>query len=385
VASCKSIGAPFYTQLKRIQPDMLNVYQIISSNLSKAITENGEQVLKQPLVKLMRVVKREILTLLSTWIARAFEGRADLFMIPVNEVMETIIQPLFGTVLEDYKVNVPQAREPKVLSLLSITIVSLKEEASPQILSILDAVFVCTLEMINKDMEGYPEHRTNFYQLMNVINRHCFEVLVTLTDEMFQMIIQSIVWAFKHSMRNVAEIGIEILREMLNKLSMLPDKNQQQIFYQKYFITILEHVLGVLTDSNQVQFIGLTNLSETVCLLFQAAESIIEVPLNPENPAQSNMDFVFASIASLFSTHFKNLTEAQIRVTIKGFFSYNRLLTTMREHIRDFLIQIKEESGEDTADLFLEEKETEIQKIQSEKQSIPGVMNPNDVADEDMV
>ena len=56
-------------------------------------------------------------------------------------------------------------------------------------------------------------------------------------------------------------------------------------------------------------FIGLTNLSENVCLLFQAAESIIEVPLNSENPTQSNMDFVYAAIATLFSTHFKNLTE----------------------------------------------------------------------------
>ena len=72
---------------------------------------------------------------------------------------------------------------------------------------ILDAVYVCTLEMINKDMEAFPEHRTNFYQLINAINRHCFGVFLALSDELFQMIIQAIVWAIKHSMRNVAEIG----------------------------------------------------------------------------------------------------------------------------------------------------------------------------------
>ena len=54
---------------------MLSVYQIISNNLGSAINEHGEQVLKQPLVKTMRVIKKEILTFLSTWIARAYEGR----------------------------------------------------------------------------------------------------------------------------------------------------------------------------------------------------------------------------------------------------------------------------------------------------------------------
>ena len=47
-------------------------------------------------------------------------------MISVSVIIETVILPLFGTVLEDYKINVPQVREPKVLSLLSITVISLK-------------------------------------------------------------------------------------------------------------------------------------------------------------------------------------------------------------------------------------------------------------------
>jgi hypothetical protein len=37
------------------------------------------------------------------------------------------------------------------------------------------------------------------------------------------------------------------------------------------------------------------------------------------------------------------------------------------------------------ADLFLEEKEQEIQRIQNEKQAIPGVRNPNEMPEEEMV
>ena len=71
----------------------------------------------------------------------------------------------------------------------------------------LVAVFACTLEMINKDMEAYPEHRINFFQLLSAIDRYCFNVLIALQDTTLGFVIQAIVWAFKHSMRNVAELG----------------------------------------------------------------------------------------------------------------------------------------------------------------------------------
>jgi len=40
-----------------------------------------------------------------------------------------------------------------------------QEEAaiSEEVPRILAAIFQCTLEMINKDLEEFPEHRTNFF------------------------------------------------------------------------------------------------------------------------------------------------------------------------------------------------------------------------------
>lgn len=71
----------YFLKLKRILNDMLSIYQVISGNLNKAVNEQGEHVLKWPLIKHMRVVKKEILTLLSTWISRAFEGRIIVYFI----------------------------------------------------------------------------------------------------------------------------------------------------------------------------------------------------------------------------------------------------------------------------------------------------------------
>lgn len=45
----------------------------------------------------------------------------------------------------------------------------LEAHITSEVPKIFDAVFECTLEMINKDFEEFPEHRTNFFLLLQVI------------------------------------------------------------------------------------------------------------------------------------------------------------------------------------------------------------------------
>jgi len=52
---------------------MLNVYKVISENVSVAIATNGENVTKQPLIKSMRTVKKETLKLISSWVGHSNE------------------------------------------------------------------------------------------------------------------------------------------------------------------------------------------------------------------------------------------------------------------------------------------------------------------------
>ena len=61
----------FFLQLGRIYLDMLNVYKCLSENISAAITQNGDTVMKQPLIRSMRTVKKETLKLISGWVSRA--------------------------------------------------------------------------------------------------------------------------------------------------------------------------------------------------------------------------------------------------------------------------------------------------------------------------
>jgi len=83
--------------------------------------------------------------------------------------LENFIPPLLDAVLLDYqKTNVHCAREPEVLSAMATIVNKLEAHITSEVPKIFDAVFECTLEMINKDFEEFPEHRTNFFLLLRV-------------------------------------------------------------------------------------------------------------------------------------------------------------------------------------------------------------------------
>ena len=81
----------------------------------------------------------------------------------------------------------PAAREPEVLSTMATIVTRLEGLITPQVPQILDAVFECTLEMINKNFEEFPEHRTNFFLLIQAINKGCFGALLEIPPQMFKV------------------------------------------------------------------------------------------------------------------------------------------------------------------------------------------------------
>lgn len=96
VSACKALGHAYVIQLGRIYLDMLNVYKIMSENIIQAIAVNGMNVMNQPLIKAMHVVKKETLNLISEWVSRSNDNQM---------VMDNFIPPLLDAVLLDYQVN----------------------------------------------------------------------------------------------------------------------------------------------------------------------------------------------------------------------------------------------------------------------------------------
>lgn len=66
-----------------------------------------------------------------------------------------------------------------------------------------------------------------------------------IPGQQFKLVIDSIVWAMKHTMRNVNETGLTILHDMLGNVRGRP---AEQEFYKTFFLPLVEHVFAVLSD-----------------------------------------------------------------------------------------------------------------------------------------
>lgn len=377
-SACKSLGHPYFVQLCRIYLDMLNVYKVMSENINHSITTTGESATRQPLIRNMRAVKKAILNLLSCWIQRTTEP---------SLVADNFLPPLLDAVASDYQNNIPLAREPEVLNTMAVIVNRLEQHVLPALPRILDAVFQCTLEMINKDLEEFPEHRTNFFTLLQAANAQCFSALLGLTTDKFKLILDSVIWAIKHTMRQVSETGLNILHTMLSNMA-IATSSQQQIFFKTFFMDILQHMFAVITDRSQTG--NLTLQASVLAYMFKMIENgIITVGLSDSVPADNtvtaevNVQYIYDSLTVLLKQAFPHLQETQITLFIKGLFSFDQDIGAFREHVRDFLVQIREFSGADLADLYLEEREAEIAKAQNDKlkaqSAVPGLLGPNEM------
>lgn len=114
IRACKSLGHAYMIQLKSIFLDMIQVYKVMSLNITAAIATNGEAITNQPVIRSMRLVKKEILKLVGLWISQSQNN---------TMVLTNFIPPLLEAVLIDYKeCAVPSAREPEILSTMSIIV-----------------------------------------------------------------------------------------------------------------------------------------------------------------------------------------------------------------------------------------------------------------------
>eukprot|EP01114_Cavostelium_apophysatum_P018509 TRINITY_DN573_c0_g1_i3.p1 TRINITY_DN573_c0_g1~~TRINITY_DN573_c0_g1_i3.p1 ORF type:complete len:800 (-),score=222.53 TRINITY_DN573_c0_g1_i3:116-2515(-) len=378
VRACFSLGHSYITQLSRIYLDLLNLYKLYSELISNAIATGGPMAARTSQIRSMRTVKRETLKLIETFV----EKSEDPTLIATQ-----FIPPLLEAVLGDYKANISEARDPEVLSVMAAIINKLQGAMTPEVPRIFNNVFECTLEMITKNFQDYPEHRLHFFTLLRAINAHCFQAFFTISPTHFKLVIDSVVWAFKHTERNISETGLNILLEMLQNVSKA-GTDVSSAFYKTYFLPILQDVFFVLTDTFHKSGF---KLQATILLqCFHTVEQgRINVPLwdpaTVQDPSMTNQKFMREYVVNLLAGAFKNLTPNQIRSYVLGLFELSSDLPAFKKHLRDFLVQLKEFSG-DNEELYLEEKEAAMAAARlAEKkraESVPGLIAPSQMPDD---
>ncbi|ORY12240.1 CRM1 C terminal-domain-containing protein [Clohesyomyces aquaticus] len=379
VAACGSIGPYFYPQIGRIYFDMLTMYRASSGLIDEAVQRDGPIATKMPKVRGLRTIKKEILKLINTYVEKA----DDLEMIQRN-----LVPKLLEAVLIDYKNNVPDAREAEVLNVMTTIINKLHTMMEDQILNIMDSVFECTLEMINKDFSEYPEHRVEFFKLLRTINLRCFPALLRLDARSFKFVIDSCMWASKHDNREVESAGLSMCFELISNMSET-DTQTCNMFFQSFYTTILQDVFFVLTDSDHKA--GFKSQSMLLAKMFWLVDSNkLEGPIYTPDLAAAgtpNREFLRNFVGNLLANAFPNLQTGQIASFIDGLFATNSDLNKFKVILRDFLISLKEFSG-DNAELFAEEREQAARTAKEQEREramkVGGLLKPSEMDDDEL-
>ncbi|KAE9406580.1 Crm1-F1 [Gymnopus androsaceus JB14] len=339
VSACTSIGGEAYTpQIARIFTDMLGLYKAISGMISEIIAKEGILMSKTPKVRQLRAVKKDILKLLQTYISS---------VVQIETVNDNFIPPLLDAVLGDYQRNIAPSRDAEVLNLMSEVVKSLGSLITPQVLPILNAVLEPTLEMITQDLTEYPDHRLYFFRLLRMIILSCFPALLSIPPEGFKLVMDSILWAVKHSARDLGDTGLHMCLEILDAFSS-SSPQVAQAFYQQYFLTIVQEVFYVMTDSEHKS--GFSLQASVLSRMFKIVNQggVPTSVLDPSaDPSMSSGDFFQGYCAKLLSGAFPHVHASHIQTLVSGMNENYDDVNRFKAGLKDFLVQMKEFSADE--------------------------------------
>lgn len=316
-----------------IYENMLKVYKMYSEAVSASVQQGlaGHEG-----VKLMRKVKRDVLHLVATLIQRSSEFKDEVnesnTITSSQHIAQTFVPPLLDPVLQDYRSNAPEARDAEVLHLLQVICACTSTALVAETPKVLGIVFDCTLDMIKVDFQSYPDHRANFYELLKAVNTHCFDSLFLLPPEHLRLYVESLMWAIKHEHPNVAETGLTILTEFVEKI-MKYNPDVCINFFQTYYVPMLRDVFGVLTDTlHKAGFV------KQVQLLQQLVKASASGGIEAVVPKAQVQEF----LASTICAGFPNMTRPIVEQFVVQLFATVDSAPDFMTLVGDFLVSLRE-------------------------------------------
>lgn len=290
-----SLGHPYYTHLAKIFLELLQVYKLYSENISFVIANNSTYNVS--IFKATKTVRREILNLIATFIKHTEDPKM---------VIEEFL-PKLSELVSDYNNNVPNARDPEVLSLFATLIKQTGDQMNQYIPDILNCLFESTLSMISDNFTNFMDFRRNFFTLIRNIVDFSLEGLFQASDETFKIFIDSIIWAIKHYQIELADIGLETMNELLSKVVM--NQGVANLFFQNFYMLILQDAFYVLTDSLHKS--GFYKQALIIMKLIAVVENeMFQGKLSEDYP--TNKEYVIAYLSDVLVKLFPNTSKLQI-------------------------------------------------------------------------
>jgi exportin-1 len=143
-------------------------------------------------------------------------------------------------------------------------------------------------------------------------------------------------------------------------------------------LPLIQDVFGVLTD--RLHKSGFKLQASILKHLFHLTQLGQVTASLHSLSGMDNAQFLREHVGGLLLKAFPNLTKAQVAAFVNGLFDVSLDLTAFKQHLRDFLITIKEFESEDNSELYTEETEAQQEMSRQEqwqyRASVPGLLKP---------
>jgi len=162
-------------------------------------------------------------------------------------------------------------------------------------------------------------------------------------------------------------VGLQILAQFLEKILSGPPQVYVP-FFQQYYFKLLQDILSVLTDTLHKP--GFKIQQHILLQLMHAVECGL---LNEAAPKQRVMEFLYDLIGKSFPT----LHRSQVEIFVLNCFNKCRDQAEFQQHIRDFLIQLREWGNQEDA-LYEDERRAALASQQAAesqwRMQVPGLV-----------
>jgi exportin-1 len=300
-----ALGHFYVVHLVKIFLELLQIYTLYSENISYVLANSGGNY-NQNIFKATKTVRREILNLIATF-------------IKTNENPDMVVNdflPKLSELITDYNNNIPQARDPEVLSLFSALIEKMGDKMNPHVPEILNCLFQSTLSMISENYTSFMDFRRNFFNLIKTIVDQSLEGLFQADENNFKICIDSIIWAIKHYQIELSDIGLETMNELLSKVVL--NNEIANVFFQNFYMLIMQDTFYVLTDSLHKS--GFYKQALIIMKLVAIVENEMFVGTLSENYS-SNKEFVIEYLSDTLVKLFPNTNKVQIQTFVLNMFN----------------------------------------------------------------
>ncbi|CAD8069914.1 unnamed protein product [Paramecium sonneborni] len=345
-------GYAFTQSLIQLLPTYNQLYLFYSQSIQQQAMGQGIIIMGWYTVKKQRAVKKEILKLYSAY----FQNNDQQLLNQNYQLKTSLVLPICN-LLEEYQQSIDEQKEPELLLTFKYMLEKFLTPIEDLVPLILKGLFDATIRLISQDFNSYPDHRINFFEFLRSCVQYHLLGLFNMPQDQFKLMIDCIIWAFKHQVPNLQELGLDVLYYILQQVnSDLIVANQ---FYSLYYLRLLKDILEILTDNLHAS--GFKHQSQILMTLFQIASNPqITTKLSNEQVG-SNFEYISQYLITSLYGAFPNVTKQQTELHISRMFQNLNNAHNFRQELSDYLINLKQ-FQENHDHLKQQDQQQDIQK-----------------------